>query len=330
MKMYLKSLLFCLLLSQYCFVNSSGSYKPILYRQKVILDTDIDSDVDDAGALAMLLNLHKKGIIELLGIITTSDDPYSPVCVSAITTYYGCGDVPVGFLMGQHVLSNHSRYTKNIAREFKTRITSWSMAEVSTTLYRKLLAQSPDESVVVITIGHLTSLQRLMQSPPDRISEMDGIELVSKKVRKWICMGGEYPKGKEANFCRPDPGSTVYCLKHWKKEAVFCGWEAGNKIITGGGNLKSMLNQDNPVYRAYELYNNFEGRSSWDQIAVLQLTEKADSFFSLSKNGYVEIKPDGSNKWKNDPDGKHKYVVLKPSANPVDIEKYIEGLIYGY
>lgn len=47
-------------------------------------------------------------------------------------------------------------------------------------------------------------------------------------------MGGTYPKGLEANFHRPDPASTVFCIDNWENEVVFCGWELGNKIITGG------------------------------------------------------------------------------------------------
>mgnify|MGYP002354681651 CR=1 FL=1 len=47
---------------------------------KVILDADLDSDVDDAGALAMLLNLHKAGTIELIGVIVPATIR-SPRCV---------------------------------------------------------------------------------------------------------------------------------------------------------------------------------------------------------------------------------------------------------
>ena len=44
-------------------------------QPRVIFDTDIDSDVDDVGALAMLLNMHKRNEIDLAAIIVTSDDP---------------------------------------------------------------------------------------------------------------------------------------------------------------------------------------------------------------------------------------------------------------
>lgn len=312
-----------------CRNGTSEPIKMIESKQKVILDTDIDSDVDDAGALAMLLNMHKEGIIDLLGVIVTSDDPYAPVCVNVINTFLGYPAIPVGFLMGQPSLNNHSRYTKFLACEFPSKIKSWSDAEESTTLYRRLLTQSPDESVVVVTIGHLSSLHKLLYSSPDKISPLNGIELVNKKVNKWICMGGEFPQGKEANFYRPDPQSTVFCLDKWEKEAIFCGWEVGNKVITGGGNLKEKLNAKNPVYRAYELYNQFSGRPSWDQIAILQLTDKANTFFLYSDNGHCEVASDGSNIWRNGAPSNHKFVVIRPSVETKEIESYIESLILG-
>ena len=49
----------------------------LIAQQRVIVDTDIDSDVDDAGTLAMLYTLHKQHKINLLGTIVTSDDPFA-------------------------------------------------------------------------------------------------------------------------------------------------------------------------------------------------------------------------------------------------------------
>jgi hypothetical protein len=52
---------------------------------KIILDTDIDSDVDDVGALAMLHTLADHQVVEILGIIVTVmiDMPY-PVRTQSI------------------------------------------------------------------------------------------------------------------------------------------------------------------------------------------------------------------------------------------------------
>jgi inosine-uridine nucleoside N-ribohydrolase len=295
---------------------------------KVIIDTDLDSDVDDVGALSMLLNLHKAGSIDLIGVIVTSDDPFAPVCASSINTFYGFPEIPIGFIKDQSALTNFSRYTRQIASEFPSGLKKWQDAEDGTALYRKLLDQSPDGSVIIVTIGHLTSLQRLLQSQTDPISQSSGQKLVQEKVKNWICMGGQFPKGKEANFYRPDPQSTVYCVENWQREVVFCGWEAGNKIITGGSSLKEKLKSDHPVYRAYELYNNFAGRPSWEQIAVLLLTHQSKNMFSYISGNCI-VSQDGSNGWKNDENGKHKYVVLNPSIENVQVCNSIDSLMAG-
>jgi purine nucleosidase len=77
-----------LLLLIICGCKGPANVSELNNPPKVIIDTDLDSDVDDVGALAMLYNLHHAGIIELLGVIVTSDDPYAPVCASALNTYY--------------------------------------------------------------------------------------------------------------------------------------------------------------------------------------------------------------------------------------------------
>ena len=301
----------------------------VVARQRVIVDTDIDSDVDDAGTLAMLYTLHKQHKINLLGTIVTSDDPFAVTCVSAFNAYYGMGDLPLGFLEGQSFLKNHSRYTRQISEEFPHDLPSWKDAETATNTYRKLLAGSPNHSVVILTIGHLSSLQRLLQSPADQYSHLNGKQLVEAKVKRWYCMGGLFPEGKEANFSRPDPGSTVFCLANWTKEVVFCGWEIGERIITGDLALKAELNPENPMYRAYELYNDFKGRASWDQVTAFLLADEASHYLELDNAGSCLLEADGSNRWIPGKKGNQFIVRFRPEANVKELAGKITDLMLG-
>jgi len=300
-------------------------------QTKVILDTDIDSDIDDAQALAMLHGYEKLEKIELIGVIVTSSDAFSYQCANDINTFYNRPDIPIGFLKQQQNLANFSKYTRQISEEFPHSLTSLNQTTEAADLYRKLLAESKDDSVVIVTIGHLTSLQNLLQSEGDEISPLSGKELVNKKVKKWLCMGGTYPMGKEANFYRPDPASTVYCLDNWEKEVVFCGWELGNKIITGGDYLRSNLNTRHPIYRGYELYNNFAGKPAWDQAAVMLLDKGATTqFFNINTDGYVSVKKDGSNQWHSGERKKgknHAFISIKENIDPESIAKTMDDLI---
>ena len=313
------------LIACFCFLLLLTTTSQAQYR--VILDADIDSDVDDAEALAMLHAYADKKKIKFSGVIVTSGDPYAPLCASAINKYYGRVRLPVGFLKNQKEFKRESRYTKQISDEFPHRLKSHENAPDAVALYRKLLSKSPDESVIIVTIGHLTSLQNLLKSGGDKYSPLTGKALAEKKVAQWICMGGMYPEGKEANFYRPDPGSTNYCLQEWTKPITFVGWEAGNQILTGGPYLKNKLNAKNPVYRAYELYNNFAGRPSWDQLAVFLLDKKSEAYITRVAEGYCQVYEDGSNKWRPGPDRDHEYIIVKPEVDPEEVARYLDDLV---
>ena len=306
-----------------------GLYAACYAQVRVILDTDMDSDVDDVQALAMLHAYHQAGRIDLIGVVVTSDDTHAFACADAINTYYQQSDLPIGFLKKQDSLRSFSKYTRAVSKEFPHDLTRVEQTTEAARLYRKLLAESPDASVVIVTVGHLTSLQHLLQSEADSISPLSGQELVDRKVTRWLCMGGQFPEGKEANFYRPDPQSTEYCLDHWKQDVVFCGWEVGNQIITGGAYLRSQLPENNPVYRAYELYNNFAGRPAWDQVAVLLLDEQSTAYFDQVSDGYVAVGADGSNVWIGETmAGKHHaYVSIKDQVAPDSIARYMDNLV---
>jgi len=294
-------------------------------RIPVILDTDMDSDVDDVGALAMLHAYEKAGKVKILAVIVTSDEKYSAPCVEAINTYFGRSDIPIG-VSQRDSLKVFSRYTEKIADEFPHQLMSNATAESSTTVYRRVLANQANGGVVIITIGHLTSLSRLLNSEPDSISPHNGLALIAKKVKAWSCMGGQFPAGKEANFYRPDPASTVDCLAKWALPVTFSGWEVGEQIVTGRESYKALSKPSSPVYKGYDYYNGFKGRASWDQIAVLEAIEGNSGYFEIDKNGYCKVTPDGSNEWR--PFASHfKHGYVKIVAPREAIQKRIEDLM---
>src|SRR5689334_7954924 len=67
---------------------------------KVIFDTDMAEDVDDAGALAVLHALADRGEAEILGTMISSRNEAVGPCLDAINTYYGRPDVPIGYVRG--------------------------------------------------------------------------------------------------------------------------------------------------------------------------------------------------------------------------------------
>ena len=70
--------------------------RPCRAQVKIIYDTDMDTDCDDAGALAILHALADRGEAEILATVVSSRYRWSVPCVEAINRYYGRPDLPIG------------------------------------------------------------------------------------------------------------------------------------------------------------------------------------------------------------------------------------------
>lgn len=198
------------------------------------------------------------------------------------------------------------------------------MAPDAVTGYRQILAAQPDHSVTIVTVGFLTNLSNLLQSPPDRVSPLNGKELIEKKVRKLVSMAGGFPSGKEFNVYMDSPASK-YCFENWPTEIVFSGFEIGEKIKTGL-RLVRQAGPDNPVREAFRIAMSGSkedrgGRMSWDQTAIIIAIFGPDPFFSTEK-GRIIVNSDGTNRWEDNPTGKQSYVKLKMPVE--NISKFIE------
>lgn len=293
---------------------------------KIILDTDMGPDFDDVGALTVLHALADSGKAEILATLSCNKDSLVVPTIEVINTYFGRPTLPVGAPKTTGIsMSAGQHWPDSIVARFPHQTRSTRLAPDAVTQYRKILAAQPDHSVTLVTIGFLTNLGHLLQSPPDGISPMDGAALVAKKVSKLVSMAGWFPKGKEFNV-HMDAAASKYCLEHWPTEIIFTGFEIGDRIITGLQLVRKM-GKENPVREAYRIAmaataDDRNGRRSWDQTAVLIAVYGTVPFFTTVK-GTIRINPDGSNRWEADPAGKHSYVQF--NWNPNSLAEFIEA-----
>ncbi len=292
---------------------------------RLIFDTDMMGDVDDVGTAAVLHALADLGEVEILAMGLSGKNPWSPLCLDALNTYFGRPEIPLGMVRGP-AFNRASRYAEAIAREFPHRLESATDAPDAAQLYRKVLAGQPDRSVVIVSVGQLTNLRNLLTSGPDEHSRLSGVDLVRRKVSTWVCMGGKIPRGREANLIH-DGSAAAHAVEHWPTPIVFSGWEIGQEIMTGAGLRR--VKEKSPVRRAYELYNGLHNRQSWDQTAVLYavrgLDGGLDDYWDLRASGCLQVNPDGSNAWRESPDRDHAYLVRKMA--PQRIAAAIEELM---
>ncbi len=283
---------------------------------RIILDTDISSDVDDVGAVAVLHALAGQGNVDILAMMVSSGDPWSGPCLDALNTWFGRPDIPIGVIK-KPTVTHESKYTKEIASTYPHDLQTGENAPDAVELYRQVLASQPDNSVIIVTVGYLTNLKDLLNSDPDSISPLSGAELVRNKVQRLVCMGGKYPEGREWNFYQ-DSRATSEVVESWPRPIFFIGYETGLSVKTGS--ILIRIKEPNPIRRSYELYNNVSDRPSWDQLAVLYAgLDKWDRkpVFKISKTGLNKVSENGSNHWQPDHTGNHYVVSLRQDSKAV-------------
>jgi inosine-uridine nucleoside N-ribohydrolase len=312
----------------------------------IILDTDFSPDVDDVGALAILHALAGRGEADILGVVISSGDPYSARAVSTVNTYYNRPDLPIGITWHPTVITD-SPYTKTLALDFPNHLAKESMpaAPRAVDVYRQLLAAQPDRSVTIVSIGFLNNLRDLLNSAPDDISDLSGLELVKTKVARVVMMGGHYPDsalhpaGAEYNFVM-DAESTYAVINDWPTAIIFSGLELGVDIITGA-TLQEQTPPENPVRVAYKLYTGGGGRNSWDLVTVHYAVRgsggihaggkhasgiHAGGGYQLYAGGGNEVSRDGKNRWNTSLTTKLHAYLLKTVPKET-IENEIENLL---
>ena len=281
----------------------------------IVFDTDMDTDCDDAGALAMLHALADLGEVEILATPVSSRYRWSAPCVAAINGHYGRGGLPVGVPKGEGAgVKRGSRYARRIAAEYPTTPKTNDDAPDAVAVYRRALAGQADAGVVVLTVGYLTNLRDLLASGPDGISALSGPDLVARKVRLWVCMGGRYPSHLDphvfGNF-KPDPAAALAVVRDWPTPVVFSGLGTGDDLLTG--QTLSRTPPDNPVRRAYELFLQGKvGRASPDPVATLYAARPDALYWRLHSGGHNHLFANGTNEWRDAPDDpRHRLLLFR-------------------
>lgn len=314
---------------------------------KIIFDTDIGGDCDDAGALALIHRLCDKGEAELLAVTHCANSPYYAGCIDAINRFFG-REVPVGINYSVPLSSNPRGV---YAAELTERCVNRYPAETYNTengpedtlvLLRKMLSTSEDNSVTFVVTGTLNSMARLICSGPDSISSLSGKELVEKKIKRTVLMGGRFFESwPMVLFESGDPthhvmtweynirgsgyenASTVF--NNWKGELVLSSYEIGSYIVSMVGYGKRAQEGD-PVALAYQIHNGDTGRCSWDLTAVLEAI-RPGVYWNHHAFGKISVDQDMVTHWNKNENFRHTY--LLPKADYEEILHTIDDLVDG-
>ncbi|WP_158857112.1 nucleoside hydrolase [Lunatibacter salilacus] len=318
--------------------TSSSVSEPV----KIILDTDMGSDCDDAGAFALLHRYQDLGMAEIIGCIYSSGKvPFGAGIVEAINIYYGRPDIPIGAYHGAEVGDPVDKMTaEKLARDtaaFKNSIIYNTDAEEQTRLNRKLLASSEDHSVTYVTIGHTKGLYDLLVSGPDDMSPLSGYELVDEKIEKWVSMGGVGAYNQDQKFVSDwnlfQNGSASYSrylVENFPRPAYFS--DGGSNVMTGKS-LKHTPpgNIVRAVYRDW-LWNMSkktldDQRPSWDLIAVYFAVEGLGDYLKDSGKGWMEIDIEKGARWHKDENIVNRTLIQQKENTNESFGAYLNDMI---
>lgn len=313
--------------------------------KKIILDTDIDTDCDDAGALAVLHTLANRGEAEILGVICSVPVQWCVPCVKAVNGWYDRPDIPVGavdegiwegsssgdrYMQHRRSLGEKGMlYNELIGRAWLA-TNATSPATDAVRLYRQLLARQADASVTICAIGTLTAVAGLLGSGPDDISDMPGHELVARKVQSLVSMAiASYPAGRDGFNWRTDLQSAAMVIRECP---VHLAVQPGGGDVLTGARFMANVSPDHPVSTAYRtwLQSDQKNRSSWDQLTALYAVRgKRDVFSERTGLTLTLDENSGSHEWDSSTGVGPARTLIEPAVDSAVLATMVEDLMIG-
>lgn len=282
---------------------------------KVIFDNDMGNDIDDALAIDMLYKYADAGIIDLIGITSNKVEPASVEYIDILNNFYGYPDIPVGRLTGVEQYDRPNSYALQTVADpsYKRSIGNYDSLPESVDLLRRLLAAQQDSSVVIIATGFSTNLARLMDSKADASSELDGMELIRRKVKHLHMMAGDFRQEnpiQEHNVVFDIPAAQ-HVYDSWPTPITTSPFDVGEKILYP---VESILNDfgftdKHPVVEAYKVYKKMPySRPTWDLTSVLYAIEPDSGYFEVVGPGRVHVDGKSITTFTPEAGGPHFYL----------------------
>ena len=204
----------------------------------IIFDTDMSIDVDDVGALCALHALADRGEANLLAAVHNSASPRGVGALAVLNSWYGRGDIPVGFYggrVGDPAGTSYASpwgfsrlpparpwqigpYVDDLVDRYPSRVRNASDADGDALSVLRRTLHRAAQPVTIVSVGYFTNLYDLLRSVADAESPLDGVELVRTKVARLVVMGGRHKfhlgEPVEWNLAGANDGISVCGGKH--------------------------------------------------------------------------------------------------------------------
>ncbi len=268
--------------------------------KQLIIDTDFETDCDDAGALAVAHALQESGKIKLAGVVASIHSPWPAAGVRAFNLAFNRPDVPVGTNRRnengeayRRIALDHTPrlYHRAMAERFPAALPERFTPEEGVTLYTRLLQEAPDGGVVICAIGLLTVLAALLDS--------GAAPLIARKVKQLVTMAeAPFPCGNDGFNWNMDRVSAQRVLTDWPTPVVVSplGRDVETTAWNCGEGVRAELLQ--LAYRQMGGGDRRYRRASWGQLGVLYAAGELDAQVELSPPGEIHYDPvTGGHRW---------------------------------
>ena len=324
---------FLLALGTLCACNAPKSAEPT--PQAIIFETDMGNDIDDAMALDLLFKNMDQGNINLLAVSVHKNNPYSAEYIDIMRHWYGYPNLPIGVntacVTNMECVDYCTKVAllKNDKGEPMFKRSENPQYEEAVDMYRRILAEQADGSVVIATVGFSTTMAQLLQSQPDKYSSLSGKELVAKKVKYFSIMAGEFV---QENFREYNIWNDLEASKYFFDESpvpmVIVPWTLGDQIQYPGSSIANDFTwSDNPMVEGYKAYLQMPyDRPTWDVISAFYACHPDFEGFTLSGKGEVKVVGEGVTEWRDDENGRYQILIPSEAQRQQILDYFVEIL----
>jgi len=173
-----------LLFSCVCLLGLAVTPRAEAAPAPVILDTDIGTDIDDAYALAALMQRHD---LQLLGVTTVSGDAVARARLAA--KFLSRGGPKWAAVPVYAGASTATQYMKQA--DWAAGFQSPSLHESGAVEFMKKAIEAHPGQVTLIAIGELTNIAALLQADPSIAKRIKAISLMGGSVKRGYAAGSK-------------------------------------------------------------------------------------------------------------------------------------------
>ena len=287
---------------------------------RLIFDTDIGNDVDDALALAMIHRLESLGEARLLAVTITKDCHFAAPYIDLVDTFYGRPGIPIGAIPPGTPPGKDTPMIQGPVESgfYPHKLTDQRNAPDAVAVLRRVLRAEKDHSVVIVQVGFSSNLARLLRT--DRA-------LIERKVKLLVAMAGAFPTGKKEFNVYSDVPAAQQLFAGWPTPVVASGFEVGLSILYPAASIERDFSYvpHHPIADAYRLYMKMPyDRPTWDLTAALYAIRPDAGYFGLSAPGTITVDDGAITHFTESPTGKQRYLTVTPEQRVKVLAAMIE------